>query len=169
METSDNSQNQQYRTYQNSEDSFSVDLPVKSGEMEQQTREIQTDSGARKMRGYIASLKDKAFIIGVIELGMVLDNEQKSALVHESREDLAANGEVLFKGETEIDGFAALTLRLCQDYEGMKSYVDVLFTVIADRLFQLEVVATSVKKLEEEDTTRFFQSFSYTVPGPGTE
>jgi hypothetical protein len=161
MDTINNSKNTQFTIYNSAQDFFTIELPVTCSNVEQREQDIPVKSGITKMRNYIALKKNKAFIIGVIELGMVLDDEGKMGLMHQSRAELAENGETLSEGVAEIDGFTALTLRLSQVHGSMKSYVDVAIIVIADKLFQLEVTSTAKELLDEQDAARFFQSFRY--------
>lgn len=161
METQENIRDSGYRIYKNEEAGFSFEIPLSCRKVAFSEQKIPAASGSGKLKSYITENAEKAFMLGITDLGVVLDRESSIQVMEYSRSNVIKATTVIASGNSEFLNLPALTLRVSRVEKKVKTYMDILFCIYKDKQYMLEVVATSESGLNDPDTLHFFESFRF--------
>lgn len=150
-----------YRIYKNEAAGFSFEIPVNCKEVISSEQKIPTASGSGTLKSFITENNEKAFMLGITDLGVILERESSVQVMEYSRSNVASVSTVINSGSTEFLNLPALTLRVWRVEKKVKTFIDILFCIYKDKQYQLEVVTTSESGLHEPDALHFFGSFRF--------
>jgi hypothetical protein len=161
MNTREKKENPGYRVYKNETAGFSFEVPLNCKEIAFSEQQIPTASGDGKLTSFVTENNEKAFMLGITDLGIVLDKETAVQVMEYSRSNVAGVSTVIASGTTEFRDLPALTLRISRVEKKVKTYMDILFCIHKDKQYQLEVVTSSESGLHDPDALHFFESFCF--------
>jgi fibronectin type 3 domain-containing protein len=150
-----------YRRYTDEKGTFYFEIPVNCKEVTVSAQTIPTASGEGTLMSYITENNEKAFMLGITELGIELENEQAIQVMEYARENVAKVSEVLDAGSLEIMDLPALSLRVARMENKVQTYMDILFCIRKGKQYQLEVITITEAALDEPDARHFFESFKF--------
>ena len=103
------------------------------------------------------------FMVATLNIGMEPgDKEEMVTGLKIARMNYAQNATVLDEGQTEIDGYIFLTGRYKRAQDNQDMFLDIAISHIGQIQFILQALTLDEKKLDDNATKRFFQSFQYT-------
>ncbi|MBN2533737.1 MAG: hypothetical protein JXB88_12650 [Spirochaetales bacterium] len=161
METQEGIRDSGYRIYKNEEAGFSFEVPFNCREVMFSEQKIPTASGSGLLKSYITENSEKAFMLGITDLGVILDRESSLQVMDYARSNVVKVSTVIASGNIEFLDLPALTLRVSRVENKVKTYMDILFCINKDKQYQLEVVTISESGLSEPDALHFFESFRF--------
>jgi len=161
MENNNNIRNTGYTCYKNEADCFSFEIPLDCKEVVFSEQKIPTAAGSGKLKSYITETKNKAFMLGITDLGVTLDEETSVQVMEYSRTNVTRVTKVINKGSIEFQNLPALTLRVSRIENKIQTYMDIIFCIFKDKQYQLEVVTRTEAGLQDPDALHFFESFRF--------
>ena len=142
---------------------FTAELPQEYKDVEKREQELDTSLGKKVQNIYIASGEDMIFMVATLNIGMEPgDKEEMVTGLKIARMNYAQNATVLDEGQTEIDGYIFLTGRYKRAQDNQDMFLDIAISHIGQIQFILQALTLDEKKLDDNATKRFFQSFQYT-------
>jgi hypothetical protein len=159
MDEKDANRSAGYRLYQNNAGQFSFEIPEDCGEVAFTEYTIPTAAGTGKLKSYSADNKQKAFLLGITDLGIDLDAYSKAQVMAYTKDQVIQGSQVIASEKTTCSGYPALLVRIIKLENKAKIFADIIFCIIRDKQYQLEVMASSEADLNAPDTLHFFSSF----------
>ncbi|MBN2441048.1 MAG: hypothetical protein JXJ04_06870 [Spirochaetales bacterium] len=150
-----------YRLYTNKTGNFSFEIPGNCKDVVCSEQKIPTAAGVGSLMSYITENNEKAFMLGITELGITLDKESALQVMEYARGNVIEASETIASDSVEIHNLPALTLRVSRIENKIKVYMDILFCIKDDKQYQLEVVATNESALSDPEVLHFFESFKF--------
>ena len=122
MENNEQKQEASYQLYTNKTEKFSFEIPSNCKEVVCSEQKIPTASGEGTLMSYITENNEKAFMLGITELGITLDKKTSIQVMEYARDNVIQASKRIASDSVEIHNLPALTLRVSRIENKINSY-----------------------------------------------